>query len=31
MEEKTQLSMIYTETTIMDGKHSGEDGYILGY
>jgi hypothetical protein len=28
MSEKTQLSTIYIETTIMDGKHLGEDGYM---
>jgi hypothetical protein len=30
MDEKTQLSTIYIETTTMDGEHLGEDGYILG-
>jgi hypothetical protein len=30
MDEMTQLLTIYIETTTMDGKHLGEDGYISG-
>jgi hypothetical protein len=29
MDERMQLSMIYTKITTMDGEHSSEDGYIF--
>jgi hypothetical protein len=30
MDKNTQMSIIYTKTTIMDGEHSCENGYISG-